>query len=77
LTNPRPCLILGYMKTSTYPAWDRAVGGQLEAILRGYNAAGLSAEEITYRLRDDHDVRISRSTTYRWLDHLGLSKAAS
>lgn len=62
------------MRTSTFPVWDRATGGRLGDILRGYVDAGLKAEEITYRLRDEHDIRISRSTTYRWLEKLGLAE---
>lgn len=50
------------------------MGGRLGDVLRSYVDAGLKAEEITYRLRDEHDIRISRSTTYRWLEKLGLSE---
>lgn len=50
------------------------MGGRLSDVLRSYVDAGLKAEEITYRLRDEHDIRISRSTTYRWLEKLGLSE---
>jgi hypothetical protein len=55
------------MRTSTYTAWDRALGGDLTSILATYKADGLPLDEITFRLRSDHDVKVSRSTVARWL----------
>lgn len=68
LTPLRLNLILRCMRTSTYHAWDRALGGHLAEILTAYANEGCSAEEMTYRLRTDHDVKVSRSTVYRWLE---------
>lgn len=54
------------MRTSTYTAWDRALNGDLTAILVAYKAEGLSLEDIAYRLRSDHDIKVSTSTVARW-----------
>lgn len=56
------------MRTSTYTAWDRALDGRLAELLRAYRAEGLSYDEIVYRLRQDHDVAVSRSTAFRWVE---------
>lgn len=58
------------MRTSTFPLYDRLCGGQLAEILTGWQAEGLSQEEMTYRLRESHDVRVSKSTVRRWLAEL-------
>lgn len=52
------------------------MNGRLGDVLRSYVDAGFKAEEITYRLRDEHNIRISRSTTYRWLELLAKERAS-
>lgn len=58
---------MGHMRNSTYAAWDRALGERLGSILTGYRSDGLPIDEIVYRLRLEHDVKVSRSTVARWL----------
>ncbi len=46
---------------------NRALDGQLPAILRGYKAEDQKIDAIVDSLRDDHDVRVSRETVRQWL----------
>lgn len=65
------------MRTSTYTAWDRALGGELSAILSTYRADGLSLDDITYKLRSVHDIKVSKSTVARWVTIAEHEAAAS
>ena len=58
------------MRTSTFPLYDRLCDGQLAQILSDLTAEGLSQEEITWRLRERHDVHVSKSTVRRWIADL-------
>ncbi len=60
---------------STFPLHDRALDGKLEGLLRDWRGAGLSLEEITFRLRSQHSVTVSAATVHRWCDALGIAKA--
>lgn len=65
------------MRTSTFHAWDRALGGRLPEILLELRAEGLSPEDIGFRLRTEYDVKVSRSTIARWLTIAEDERAAS
>lgn len=58
------------MRTSTMELYDRATDGQLLPALRAMRAEGLSYDAIVDRLRDDLDVKVSRSTVARWISAL-------
>lgn len=55
-------------RTSTYPLVDRLLDGKLAETLTAWNDQGAGVEEITYRLRSEHDVILSTSTVRRWLE---------
>jgi len=55
------------MRVSTFPLHDKILGGQLRQILADLAAEGLSQEDITYRLRSEHNVEVSKATVRRWL----------
>lgn len=59
------------MRTSSFTAWDRALDGKLVDLLSSYRTQGLTYDDIVDRLRDEHDVRVSRSTIGRWLEIVG------
>lgn len=54
-------------RPSTFPLYDRALQGQLAGLLRTWRAEGVSLSEIAFRLRVDHDIKVSASTVRRWL----------
>ena len=54
-------------KVSMRPFVDKALGGQLDHLLRTWRGQGDSLAEITYRLRDEHDIKVSTATVFRWL----------
>ena len=54
-------------RTSTYPLVDRALGGTLDTLLKEWREEGLSLADISYRLRSDHDIKVSANTIGRWL----------
>jgi intein-encoded DNA endonuclease-like protein len=60
-------------RTSTYPLHDRALGGKLTELLTGLRSSGMSYEDITYTLRSEHGMTVTRSTVRRWCIDLGLA----
>ena len=50
-----------------YPLVDRILDGRLDAILSDWKNAGLSPTEMAFRLRLEHDIKVSPSTVLRWL----------
>lgn len=63
-------------RTSTYPLVDRLLDGKLAETLIAWDDQGDGVEEITYRLRSEHDVVLSTSTVRRWLDRIKTEAAA-
>lgn len=57
-------------RSSTHPLVNRILDGQLDDLLTAWRAEGLSLLEITFRLRQDHDVRVSVATVQRWVNDL-------
>lgn len=56
-------------RTSSFPLYDELkFDGRLGEILRTWRAEGKSIDDISYLLRAEHDVKVSRSTVLRWLD---------
>lgn len=64
-------------RSSTYPLVDRILDGRLAEHLTAWKAEGLSLVDITFRLRSDHDIRVSVATVQRWLANLEETEAAS
>jgi hypothetical protein len=66
-------------RTSTFHAYDRLLGGRLGAMLLEWRTSGESAEDIAYRLRSEHDIKVSSATALRWLAiaEAELAEAAS
>jgi hypothetical protein len=54
-------------RTGTYPVYDRLLDGQLGAKLLAWRTDGLTAEDIAFLLRTDHEIKVSVSTIHRWL----------
>lgn len=50
-----------------YPLVDRILDGRLDDILRAWAADDLSPTEMAFRLRLEHDIKVSPSTVTRWL----------
>lgn len=57
---------------TTFHLYDRIVGGDLADRLTAWRAEGLSLAEITYRLRAEHDVKVSTTTVHRWCRDLAI-----
>lgn len=55
-----------------FPLYDRILDGKLAALLTGWRAEGLSHEEITGRLRSDHEIVVTSETVRRWCRDLGI-----
>lgn len=64
------------MRTSSFPLYDRLIPGGLRPLLASLAAEGLSMEDITYKLRSEHEVTVSKATVRRWLDDCGIKTAA-
>jgi hypothetical protein len=54
-------------RTGTYPIYDRLLDGQLGALLLKWKAEGGTVEDAAFRLRSEHDIKVSVSTVHRWL----------
>jgi intein-encoded DNA endonuclease-like protein len=54
------------MRTSSFPAWDKALDGRLGDILGDLRSEGLSFEAIAFRLRHEHGITVSSATVRRW-----------
>lgn len=65
------------MRQSTFPLADKALNGNLEAILRDLRSQGLSLEQTAFRLQSDHDLTVSTATVHRWCATLGIEKATA
>lgn len=53
-------------RTSTFDITNRALGGVLPAFIRELRDAGCSWREVSYRLREEHQVDVSIETLRRW-----------
>ncbi len=62
-------------RTTNMDLIDRLLDGQLRPMLEAWAKEGLSYDEIAFRLRRDHDIKLSRSTVGRWLHSLGIDQA--
>lgn len=56
-------------RQSTFPLYDRILGGQLREILTTWQAEGVSLAEMSFRLRE-RDVHVAAETVRRWLRDL-------
>lgn len=64
-------------RSSTYPLVDRILDGRLAEILTAWNDEDLSLLEMTFRLRTEHDIRVSVATVQRWVADLKLKDGAA
>lgn len=64
------------MPAGTFELHDRVIGGGLADRLRTQRAQGLAWNEIAYRLRRDHDLKVSVETLRRWYSELEPGDAA-
>lgn len=56
-------------RTSSFPLYDEMkFGGKLADLLRQWRDEDKSLDDITYLLRSEHEVHVSRSTVKRWVD---------
>lgn len=62
------------MRNGTFDLHDRAIGGGLADWLRAQRAEGVAWNEIAYRLRTEHDLKVSVETLRRWF--AGLEEEA-
>jgi hypothetical protein len=62
--------------TGTFPIYDRILNGDLGPTLLRWKAEGIPVEEMTFRLRGEHDIKVSVSTVHRWLADLRPEDAA-
>jgi hypothetical protein len=56
---------------------DRVLGGRLETLLRQWAADDLALIDIVFRLRQDHDIKVSTETVRRWCMELGIEKGST
>lgn len=54
------------MATPIFPLVDRILEGRLAETLRVYRAEGLSYEQISRRLADEHQIEIVTETVRKW-----------
>lgn len=54
------------MATDSYLLHDRILDGRLGKMLDDWRAEGLSFPEIAFRLRTEHDIKVSDETVRRW-----------
>lgn len=64
-------------RSSTFPLVDRILDGQLTALLTTWRGEGATFQDIAYRLRAEHDIRVSIATVQRWVDITNETEAAS
>lgn len=55
-------------RRSTFPLADRIFKGNLLGYLQGLKDAGLSHEDIAFKLREEHQLEVSASTVRNWLN---------
>lgn len=58
------------VQTPQFRMANQVVGGRLNEILAGYQAAGHPPEHISRLLFAEHELAVSRQTLVRWLDAL-------
>lgn len=65
-------------RTPTFALYDRILSGELPAILRCYQAEGLSLHAISVRLERVHEIAVTPSTVHRWIAQMDdADKAAT
>jgi hypothetical protein len=57
-------------RSTTYPLVDRILDGRLGEILTTWRGEGLTLLEMTFRLRTEHDIKVSVATVQRWIADL-------
>lgn len=64
-------------RTSTYHLYDRLLDGQLGTLLLAWKAADETVEDMAFRLRAEHDIKVAVSTVHRWLAIAETPEAAA
>jgi len=54
-------------RASGYPLANRALDGELGALLKQWTEEGMSYFDMAYKLRSEHDLHVSPSTVSRWI----------
>lgn len=54
--------------SSTFPLVDRILEGRLADILTNWRAEGATFQDVAYRLRAEHDIKVSIATVQRWVE---------
>lgn len=57
-------------RSSTFPLVDRILDGQLADLLTTWRGEGATFQDIAYRLRADHDIKVSIATVQRWVEQV-------
>lgn len=62
-------------RSDIFPLADRLVPGGLAEYLTAARAEGQSHENITFRLRDEHDIKVSTETVRKWCRRTGADSS--
>ena len=63
-------------RSSTFPLVDRILEGRLPDLLTTWRKEGATFQDIAYRLRAEHDIKVSIATVQRWVDMVAEDGAA-
>lgn len=63
-------------RNDSFPLVDRIVPGGLAAYLTAAREADDSYETIAYRLRSEHDIKVSGETARKWCKRVGADPDA-
>lgn len=63
--------------STTHPLVDRILDGRLDELLLTWRAENQSLQDITFRLRSEHDVKVSVATVHRWVSDLESEDGAA
>lgn len=55
-------------RSSTYPLVDRILDGRLADLLTAWRNEGATFQDVAYRLRSEHDIKVSIATVQRWVE---------
>lgn len=64
-------------RSSTYPLVDRILDGRLADLLTTWRAEGATFLDIAYRLRSEHDIKVSVATVQRWVEMVETQDGAA
>lgn len=59
--------------SSTFPLHDRVLDGRLRPLLKKWRKAGISYQEIAFKLRTEHQIEVNPTTVMRWCNEQGIA----